>query len=146
MRSVRSVLRCPKSPVANSSRHRRIVVQHQPPNIHPVFCTFYIFSHTVYLPKWLNVYSVDDVSSSIKADIRDHATCAVKTFLDGLLSLCLLEEHEHNPPVDLLERCINAVLPICNPHCRPIETKRGQKRADEEAPAGSLELRKHLKG
>jgi hypothetical protein len=87
---------------------------------------------------------VEDVSPSILADIQDHATCTVKTLLDGLLSLCLPEEYKSNAPADLLDQCLNAVLPICNPQDHQIKTKGKQKRSDEEALADSLGLRTYL--
>jgi len=64
--------------------------------------------------------------------------------LNGLLSLCLLEEHKHNAPADLLDQCINAVLPICNTQDHPIQMKGKQKRVDEEALADGLGLWKYL--
>jgi hypothetical protein len=87
---------------------------------------------------------VDDVCSSILADIRNHATCTVETLLNGLLLLCLPEEHKHNPPADLLDQCINAVLPICNPQDNPIQTKAKQKPVDEETLADGMGLRTYL--
>jgi len=86
---------------------------------------------------------VDDVSSSILADIQDHATCTVETLLNGLLSLCLPEEYKPSAPADLLDQCLNAVLPICNAQDHPIQTKGKQKRIDE-ALADSLGLRTYL--
>jgi hypothetical protein len=45
--------------------------------------------------------------------------------------LCLPEEHKHNPPADLLKRCLDAVLHICNDQKSPIENKgKEQKRGD----------------
>jgi hypothetical protein len=87
---------------------------------------------------------VDDVGPSILADIEDHATCTVEAFLKGLLTRCLPEEHRSNAPGDLLDQCINAVLPICNSLGHPITTKGTKKRAHEEAQADGLALRKYL--
>jgi hypothetical protein len=103
-----------------------------------------IFDYKVCLQKRLIIYSVDDVSPSILADIQDHATCTVETLLNGLLSLCLPEEYKHNAPADLLNQCLNAVLPICNAQDHQIKTKGKQKRTDEEALADSLGLRTYL--
>jgi hypothetical protein len=64
--------------------------------------------------------------------------------LNGLLSLCLPDEHKHNPPADLLDQCINAILPICNTQDHPIQTKAKQKQVDKEALADGLELREYL--
>src|ERR1700722_20679343 len=89
-------------------------------------------------------YSLDDVSPSILADIRNHATCTVEALLNYLLSLCLLEEHKHNEPAGLLDQCISAVLPICNTQDYPIQTKGKQKCVDEGALVGGLGLRKYL--
>jgi hypothetical protein len=48
-----------------------------------------------------------------------------------MLSLCLPEGHKHNPPADLLKRCLDAVLHICNDQKSPIENKgKEQKRGD----------------
>ena len=89
-------------------------------------------------------YSSDDVSPSILADIHDHASCTVETLLNGLLSLHLPEKYKHNPPTNLLDQCIDAVLPICNARHRLVETKGAQKRADDEALADGLGLREYL--
>jgi hypothetical protein len=67
-------------------------------------CVYSIVTKAIY-------YSLDDVSPSILADIRNHATCTVEVLLNYLLSH---EEHKHNAPADLLDQCISAVLPICN--------------------------------
>jgi hypothetical protein len=85
---------------------------------------------------------VSGVSPSILADIRVHGKSDVETFLGALLSLCLPKEHNQNPPVNLLDTCIEAVLPICNAHLRPIETKRGQNRNELEKSWSGL--RSHL--
>jgi hypothetical protein len=90
------------------------------------------------------IRSVDDVSPSILADIQDHATCTVEELLNGLLSRCLPEGHKSNPPSDLLDQCINAVLPICNTQHHPIRTKGKQKQVDEQALADGLGVRKYL--
>jgi len=58
--------------------------------------------------------------------------------------LCLPEEHKHNPFADLLEQCIDAVLPICNAQDHPIQTTGKQKQVDEEALADCLGLRTNL--
>jgi hypothetical protein len=87
---------------------------------------------------------VDDVYPSILADIRRHDTCTVEALLNGLLLLCLPEEHKQNPPADLLDQCINAVLPIRNAQDHPIQTQGKQKRIDEEALADGLGLRTNL--
>src|SRR5882757_6282348 len=48
-----------------------------------------------------------------------------------MLSLCLPEEHKHNPPADLLKRCLDAVLHICNDQKSPMEDKgKEQTRGD----------------
>jgi hypothetical protein len=86
----------------------------------------------------LIIYSVDDVSPSILANIKDHAVCTVETLLNGLLSLCLPEEYESDAPTDLLDQCLNTVLPICNAQYHPIKTKGKQKWADDEALADSF--------
>jgi hypothetical protein len=57
---------------------------------------------------------MDYVCPSLFADIRGHETCTVENLLNGMLSLCLPEEHKHNPPTDLLDQCLNAVIHICN--------------------------------
>jgi len=51
--------------------------------------------HTI-LTKPIFVHSEDDVSPSILADIQNHNTCTVETLLNGLLSLCLPEDHYCN--------------------------------------------------
>jgi hypothetical protein len=52
------------------------------------------------------------------ADIKKHETFSVKTLLTGLLPLCLPEENKHIAPTDLLDQCLNAVIPICNGNVR----------------------------
>jgi len=84
------------------------------------------------------VHSQDSAFSSILADIQDHDTCTIETSLNGLLSLCLPEEHKRNPPAGLLGDCINAVLPICNARDQSIQTRQTeakQNQVDEEALA-----------
>jgi hypothetical protein len=82
---------------------------------------------------------VAQLSPSIFADIERHKTCTVENLLNGMLSLCLPEEHKHNPPTDLLKQCLEAVLPICNVEapdgrdCAPessVKTKGKQRRGD----------------
>ncbi len=98
--------------------------------------------HTI-LTKTIFVHSEDDVSPSILADIQNHNTCTVETLLNGLLSLCLPEDHKHNPPVGLLDECIEAVLPICNPQDNRKQTKR-KNLADKETLADGSALLAHL--
>ena len=61
------------------------------------------------------IYSAESVCPSIIADVEHHKSdCTVENLLKGMLSLCSLEEDEHNSTFDLLGPCLNAVLPICN--------------------------------
>ena len=92
----------------------------------------------------VNCHRVGDLCLSILTDIQNPATCAVETLLNGLLLLCLPEEHKHNPPADLLYQCINAVLPICNTQDNPIQMKAKQKRVDEEMLADGMGPRTYL--
>lgn len=93
---------------------------------------------------------MDDVYPSILADIQDVDTCTVETLLNALLLHCLAEEHKQNPPADLLGRCIDAVLPICNApdlqnqEKRKRKGKQKQKREEEEAQADRSGLRTNL--
>jgi hypothetical protein len=58
---------------------------------------------------------VEHVSPAVLADITGHATCTVESLLKGLLSLCLPEGNSASTDLtDLLDRCLHAVLPICN--------------------------------
>jgi hypothetical protein len=86
----------------------------------------------------------DVACSSIFTDIRNHATCTIEALLNGLLLICLPDEHKDNPPTDLLDQCINAVLPICNTQDNPIQMKAKQKRVDEETLADGMGLRTYL--
>jgi hypothetical protein len=92
----------------------------------------------------LDVSSMDDVYSSVLADIQHPDTCTVEALLNGLLSLCLAEEHKQNPPADLLGRCIDAVLPICNAPDLQNQEKGKQERDEEEARADRSGLRTNL--
>jgi hypothetical protein len=89
---------------------------------------------------------MDDVYSSVLADIQHPDTCTVEALLNGLLSLCLAEEHKQNPPADLLGRCIDAVLPIsaCNAPDLQNQEKGKQERDEEEARADRSGLRTNL--
>jgi hypothetical protein len=61
------------------------------------------------------IRSVESVSPPIIADVKHHTSdCTVENLLKGMLSLCLPKEDKHNPAPDLLDQCLNAVLPICN--------------------------------
>jgi hypothetical protein len=86
----------------------------------------------------ISVHSVDDVCSSILVDIQDHATCTVDTLLEFLLSLCASKD---TPPANLLNQCINAVLPICNAEDQSNTTLKG---VDKNASADGLKLREYL--
>ncbi|KAF8881740.1 hypothetical protein BD779DRAFT_1788133 [Infundibulicybe gibba] len=47
-------------------------------------------------------------------DIRNHGKRDVKTVLETFLMLCLPDEKRATKPENLLQRCLEAVLPICN--------------------------------
>ena len=51
------------------------------------------------------------MDDSLLPETQDHDTCTVEMLLNGLLSLCLPDEHKYNPPADFLGRYINAILP-----------------------------------
>lgn len=67
---------------------------------------------------------MDDVRPAIFADIENCDTCTVDSLLKGILSLLLKENKGDGPTpsadkegdelTDLLEKCLEAVLPICN--------------------------------
>ena len=86
-------------------------------------------------------HSMDDVSPKILVDIQKHATCTVDALLKALLSLCSSEDI---PPAILLNQCVNAVLPICNPKDYPIKLRAKSKRGDEKPSTDGSELQKYL--
>jgi hypothetical protein len=86
----------------------------------------------------IQVHGVDDVYPSILVDIQDHATCTVDTLLKGLLSLCASKDIS---PANLLNQCINAVLPICNAEDQSNTKLKG---VDKKASADGLKLREYL--
>jgi hypothetical protein len=87
------------------SRHCQVVIQHSSPST-PHSFLYGVFTKTI--------HRMDHVCPSLFAAIKDHETCTVENLLNGMLSLCLPEDHKHNPITDLLDQCLNAVLPICN--------------------------------
>jgi hypothetical protein len=103
----------------------------------------YVYRY-IYETGWIINHRVKDVSHGILADIRDHATCNVDALLNGLLWHCLTEEQKANPPADLLNQCLKAVLPICNQHDRPLSTTGKEKQSKEKDRDGIL-LREHLR-
>jgi hypothetical protein len=62
------------------------------------------------------------VSPKTLIDLKGHSTCNFKTFLKAFLVLCL---DGKDSPANLLQRCRDAVLPICNAHFKP---NKGTKR------------------
>jgi hypothetical protein len=70
----------------------------------------------------LLICSVDDVSPAIFADIENHATCSVVPMLNYFLRRC----SPGDPPPDLLDQCLKAVLPICNEQQDPAALKQKQ--------------------
>ncbi|KAF8877422.1 hypothetical protein BD779DRAFT_1557532 [Infundibulicybe gibba] len=74
---------------------------------------------TALISEYLGDVTVDSVSPALFEDIRDHDTCDVKTTLKAFLALCLPEKQrkelqEEGKLEDFLQRCLKAVLPICN--------------------------------
>jgi hypothetical protein len=64
----------------------------------------------------------DHVSPKILIDLEGHLTCKFDTFLEAFLRLCV---DGKTAPTDLLDRCVTAVIPICNAHAKP---NKGTKR------------------
>ncbi|KAF8460883.1 hypothetical protein DFH94DRAFT_106436 [Russula ochroleuca] len=64
-----------------------------------------------------SAYTAEHLTSALPstfANIEKHENCTVEILLNSMLSICLPEENKHSAPADLLGRCLNAVLPICN--------------------------------
>ncbi|KAF8484070.1 hypothetical protein DFH94DRAFT_338639 [Russula ochroleuca] len=74
---------------------------------------------------------VDDVRSAIFADIEKHDTCTVDSLLKGMLSLLPKEEIPHGS-TDLLNKCLEAVLPICNGHSKLRSNLEAYRRGSDE--------------
>lgn len=89
----------------------------------------------------ISVHSVNDVYPKILVDIQDHATCTVDALLKALLSLCSSKDI---PPANLLNQCVNAVLPICNAEDHPIQSKAKSKRVDKNTSTDGSKLREYL--
>jgi hypothetical protein len=79
---------------------------------------------------------VDDISPSILADIENHATCTVDTLLKAFLGFCLPQGHQ--PSEDLVNKCLLAVLPICNADQRNLNTKGKKNLKQMETDADNL--------
>jgi hypothetical protein len=85
---------------------------------------------------------MNHVRTAICADIEKHEKCTAETLLNALPSRCLLEEHKHNPPGDILNQCLKAVLPLCNNTQDPETTE--QRQIEQETIDDCLALRKSL--
>jgi hypothetical protein len=83
----------------------------------------------------------DYVSPKILIDLEGHSTCKFETFLKIFLLLCLDGKKAKAPP-DLLKKCVEAVIPICNAHTEPDE---GTKRTKEKGRDYAAEIQDHLK-
>ena len=68
--------------------------------------------------KWiLTIFRDHDVSPVILNDLQQHSTCTVRQLLTALLRRCCVPEEQlvAQPSADLLDECLEVVLPICNP-------------------------------
>ena len=80
----------------------------------------------------------DYVSPKILIDLEGHSTCKFETFLKTFLRLCVNGE---TAPTDLLDRCVTAVIPICNAH---IESNKGTKRTKGKGRDYAAKIQGHL--
>jgi hypothetical protein len=61
------------------------------------------------------IHSDKSISPPIIADLKHHKDeCTVENLLNGMLSRCLPKEGKRNLAPNVLDLCLEAVLPICN--------------------------------
>jgi len=119
------------------NRHHRVVALRLNLNFMIALCTWFMLwqflatqSHSLYRKR--------DVSPKILVDLESHSNCRFETFLDAFLALCL--DGKPTPP-KLLDRCLHAVLPICNAHLNP---NKGTKRTKGKDYDYGADIHGHL--
>jgi hypothetical protein len=85
-----------------------------------------------------SLYREHGVSPEIFVDLESRSTCAFETFLEAFLVLCL--DGKKAPP-NILQRCLDAVLPICNAHLKP---EKGTKRTKGKEYSYGADIHNHL--
>ena len=79
-----------------------------------------------------------EVSPSILVDLESHSTCSFEAFLEAFLVFCL---DGKNAPPNLLQRCLDAVLPIYNAH---LKSNKGNKRTKGKGHDYGADIHNHL--
>jgi hypothetical protein len=70
----------------------------------------------------------DYIAPMIHGDLSSHVTTPVDALLEAFVALCAKDDN-HADPALLLNHCLKAVLPFCNPNAKT---------------PGSMKLRDHL--